>query len=125
MVYLVVLEVYFHINKKVKGMKEMEILALGSVVKLNHGLQKVMITSRVPLYNYNGQIGFFDYSGCLYPNGQNGQQTFFFNQEDIAKVFHMGYVDESEEEYCKFYEKKIDKVKYPRYTIDKINGMRS
>lgn len=56
-----------------------------------------MITSRVPLYNSKGTVGYFDYAGCLYPVGQNGQQTFFFNEENIEEVFFEGYVDEEQE----------------------------
>lgn len=51
-----------------------KLLPLGSVVKLKNGEQKIMIISRLPLYNNEGTIGYFDYGACLYPNGQVDQQ---------------------------------------------------
>lgn len=63
-----------------------KLLPLGSVVKLKNGEQKIMIISRLPLYNNEGTIGYFDYGACLYPNGQVDQQMYFFNETDIDKV---------------------------------------
>ena len=77
------------------------LLPLGSVVRLNKGELKIMIISRLPLYNNEGTIGYFDYAACVYPTGQADQQVHFFNEEDIAEVFFEGYRDELEE---KFYE---------------------
>lgn len=91
-----------------------KILPIGSVVRLKRGEQKIMITCRAPLYNNNGTIGYFDYSACLYPVGQTDQQSYFFNEEDIAEVFFEGYRDEEEEKFCELYEKTISQVNYPR-----------
>ena len=60
------------------------LLPLGSVVRLNKGELKIMIISRLPLYNNEGTIGYFDYAACVYPTGQADQQLHFFNEEDIA-----------------------------------------
>ena len=48
------------------------LLPLGSVVRLNKGELKIMIISRLPLYNNEGTIGYFDYAACVYPTGQAG-----------------------------------------------------
>ncbi|MGT2809201.1 DUF4176 domain-containing protein [Streptococcus iniae] len=45
-----------------------------------------MTVSRFPLYNFQNQIGYLDYSACIYPGGIIDNQTYFFNQEDIDKV---------------------------------------
>lgn len=94
-----------------------DLLPLGSVVILENGEQKLMITSRVPLYNNQGTIGYFDYGACLYPNGHVDQQMFFFNHSDIKEVFFEGYVDKSELEFQKKYKEEIKKVAYPKLTL--------
>ncbi len=93
------------------------ILPIGTVVRLKHGKQKIMIICRAPLYNNNGTIGYFDYSACLYPAGQTDQQSFFFNEEDIEEIFFEGYRDEEEEKFCELYEKAITQIGYPRLQL--------
>lgn len=101
----------------------MNILPLGSVVQLKNGERKLMIISRASLYNYRGTIGYFDYAGCLHPVGQNGQQTFFFNKEDIEEVYYEGYIDEEEEKYQELYEKEMRNVKYPKLDIQQVSSL--
>lgn len=94
-----------------------KLLPLGSVVKLKNGEQKIMIISRLPLYNNEGTIGYFDYGACLYPNGQLDQQMYFFNESDIDTVYFEGYVDEAEELFQKKYREEIENIKYPKLTL--------
>ena len=64
------------------------LLPLGSVVRLNKGELKIMIISRLPLYNNEGTIGYFDYAACVYPTGQADQQcTFFLMKKILQKYF--------------------------------------
>lgn len=98
----------------------MKILPLGTVVRLKNGKEKMMITSRLPLFNYNGKIGYLDYGACLYPHGQISPQSYFFNNEDIEEIYYEGYRDDLEREYCELYRKKIKDIKYPRLTIREI-----
>ena len=88
----------------------MNVLPIGSVIRLKDGEQKIMIISRAPLYNNEGTIGYFDYAGCLYPQGQN-------SHEDIEEIYFTGYVDEMEKEFLKQYELQKDKIKYPKLKI--------
>ncbi len=94
-----------------------KILPIGSVVILKQGKQKLMIINRVPLYNNEGTIGYFDYAACVYPVGQTDQQMYFFNEEDIKDICFEGYRDESEEAYCKVYMENIQKVRYPKLQL--------
>lgn len=96
----------------------MTILPIGSVVKLKNGEVKLMIINRAPLYNQNGEIGYFDYSACIYPNGKVEDQVYFFNDENIQKVYFEGYKDEQEELFQKEYKEKIKNVKYPKFKIE-------
>lgn len=99
------------------GVAIMELLPLGSVVQLKNGNQKVMITVRLPLYNNRGEIGYFDYGSCLFPNGQTDQKTYFFNNSDIEKVFFKGYIDESEESFQKKYKKQLKDIQYQKLEL--------
>ncbi|EPU19824.1 hypothetical protein SAG0135_00015 [Streptococcus agalactiae LMG 14609] len=80
-----------------------KIHTLGSVIELKNDSHKVMITSRFPLYDNEGQLGYFDYSGCIFPISIVGNETYFFNLEDIDKVLFEGYYDENEEEMQKIF----------------------
>ncbi|GAB6640682.1 DUF4176 domain-containing protein [Streptococcus uberis] len=91
---------------------------LGSVIKLKNDNQKIMITSRFPLYNNEGQLGYFDYSGCIFPIGIVGNETYFFNLEDIDKVLFEGYYDENEEKMQNIFLKQINDIKYPHFSVD-------
>ncbi|MGT2772387.1 DUF4176 domain-containing protein [Streptococcus marimammalium] len=93
------------------------ILPIGSVVQLNNGTSKIMIINRFPLYNNNGTIGYFDYSACIYPSGNINNQVYFFNHEDISKIWFEGYVDESELEAQKVFEVEKTKISYPHLKL--------
>ena len=72
-------------------------LPIGSVVILNEGELKVMITGRQQLRLSDQQE--FDYIGCVYPDGVDGENVFLFNAEDIALVVFIGYQDLDELKY--------------------------
>ncbi|MBF2380275.1 DUF4176 domain-containing protein [Listeria welshimeri] len=95
----------------------MNILPIGSIVKLYNGDIKLMIINRVPLYNQKGQIGYFDYSGCMYPNGKVEEQVYFFNEENIEQIFYEGYIDE-EEAFQQIYKEKLKVIDYPKFKIE-------
>jgi hypothetical protein len=94
---------------------------IGTVVRLKNGEAGIMITSVLPLYNHMGQVGYFDYSACLYPYGQTDQNSFFFNEEDIEEVLFEGYKDDKL--YPKLEEMiktQLQTVKYPHYSLELI-----
>jgi len=99
------------------GGQGMNILPIGSVVRLNEGQVKLMILNRAPLHNNDGLIGYFDYSACVYPTGVTDQQAYFFNHEDIDEVYHEGYVDKEEKLFQEEYEGKIKEVPYPKFNV--------
>lgn len=96
----------------------MEILPIGSVVRLKNGDVKLMILNRAPLYNQNGEIGYFDYSACVYPAGKLEEQVYFFNQENIEEVYFKGYIDGQEELFQEQYDEKIKNTKYPKFKVE-------
>ena len=99
-------------------MEKNSFLPLGSVVILKNGERKIMIVGRGALYNNEGTIGYFEYSGCLYPVGQTDQQTLFFNSEDIGQVIFKGYTDDEESDFVKVLEESIRSTNYPKLHLE-------
>lgn len=94
----------------------MKILPIGSVIRLTReNEQLLMVTSRFPLYNRQGEIGYFDYAGCLYPQGQTSQENFFFNNEDIEKVLFEGFINETEKDLQVRIHEEIKNITYPKF----------
>lgn len=78
-------------------MKKNKYLPIGSVVILKEGELKVMITGRQQVRTTDNQE--FDYVGCLYPQGTDGENVLLFNAEDIVLVVFIGYQDLDELHY--------------------------
>ena len=74
-------------------------LPIGSVVSLknNENGQKILITSRVPILEIRNKVGYFDYGGCPFPQGEM-ESNFYFNDEDIKKVDFYGFTDKHEDQ---------------------------
>ena len=83
-------------------------LPLGSIVRLRNGDTKLMIVSRFPIFENGGEVGYFEYSSCVYPTGIDGSQFYFFNAEDIA-----------EEEAQKIFDKERKNIAYPQFKVEK------
>lgn len=99
----------------------MEFLPLGSVVEVEGAEdgQKAIIISRLPLMKHNGELGYFDYAGVAYPQGQDGDKSFFFNQENIKEVFFEGWKDsEEEKEYQELLNETAENIEYPKFSFD-------
>lgn len=68
----------------------MKYYPIGTVVILEGGDRPLMIYGRKQLQASSELI--WDYVACLYPEGNiSDEYTFFFQQEEIEKVLHIGY----------------------------------
>ena len=53
----------------------------------------------------------FDYSGCLYPEGIiDSKELLVFNNENIDRVFFIGFQDTDEFEFRKFINEKLEQA---------------
>lgn len=95
----------------------MELLPIGTVITLNNGEQELMITARFPLYNNDGDIGYFDYAGCFYPQGQFNEGNYFFNAGDIQMIHFTGYISDEELELRKNIQEQLKSTPYKRMDI--------
>lgn len=71
------------------------LLPIGTVVLLKNSTKKVMIIGVCQKEIESDLI--WDYTGCVYPEGYMGpDKTFLFNNDQIDKVFAVGYQDEEQ-----------------------------
>ncbi len=73
------------------------LLPVGSVVLLKESTKRVMIIGLVQKQIKEGDEVIWDYSGCFYPEGFMGpDKTFLFNNDQIERVYALGYQDEEQ-----------------------------
>lgn len=96
-------------------------LPIGSVVILEGGTKKIMITGFCSISEMD-RTQVYDYSGCIYPEGYlSSNQICLFNHDQIEKVFFTGYESEEEKEFKKSLEKMVDDFKNGVITLDGSN----
>jgi hypothetical protein len=88
--------------RKNKMENEKKLLPVGSVVYLKEGTLKLVVLSRgelVLVHKDDEKSVYFDYMGGIYPQGNDPENNYYFNHEDIEKVIFKGYIDEDENRY--------------------------
>lgn len=76
--------------------EKVDYLPLGSVVVLKGGVKKYMIIARGLQVTIEGAPRFFDYGGCLYPEGLMGDQVIYFQHANINRTVYTGFSDEDD-----------------------------
>lgn len=76
-----------------------ELLPIGSIVRLQNGQKRLMITG--VLQSKEDELDKqYDYLGILYPEGHiGGDFQYLFNQEDIDEIFFRGYEDQERQAF--------------------------
>lgn len=74
-------------------------LPIGTVVMLNGGKKRVMITGFCCISD-DDKSKIYDYSGCLFPEGFiTSEKNLLFNHNQINQIYHLGLVDEEEKKF--------------------------
>lgn len=83
-------------------MKKNQFLPIGSVVQLGDRESKIMICGRQQVQKSTGKE--YDYVGCAYPKGFDGENVFLFDAEQIMMIYFLGYqdLDELHQRYMLF-----------------------
>lgn len=68
-----------------------KLLPIGTVVQLKDREQKVMICGRQQV-DIDDNVE-YDYIGCEYPKGLDGENILLFDADNIALVYFLGYQD--------------------------------
>lgn len=99
-------------------------LPIGSIVYLNEGTGKIMILNRGPILpsEENEDEGiWYDYSGCIYPQGIDPNNVLYFNEENIDEVVFEGFKDEEEERFQRLFNDWKDEDK-PNFKKGLVTG---
>lgn len=71
------------------------LLPVGSVVLLKGARKRVMIVGRIQVMT--GDPTVYDYVSCPFPEGLiDTDELFFFNRDDVAAVYFIGFQDPEE-----------------------------
>ncbi len=95
-------------------------LALGSIVYLKSGIKKLMIVRRGIVVNVDDQPQLFDYAGCIYPDGDEHDKLFYFNEENIDKVIFNGFSDEEDERYQSLYQQWLSDNPITKVNVEQL-----
>ena len=63
---------------------------------LKGGVKKFMVVARGLKVRVKSEDHYFDYGGCLYPEGMTGDQLMYFQESGISRIIHKGYSDEDD-----------------------------
>ncbi|GFI65966.1 hypothetical protein IMSAG185_01573 [Lachnospiraceae bacterium] len=82
------------------------VLPIGTVVLLKDSQKRLMVIGICQKEVGQKEV-IWDYAGCLYPEGYlGGDKVYLFNNDQIEKVFAIGYQDE--EQFI--FKQKVDKI---------------
>lgn len=107
-------------------MEKINYLPIGSCVIVKGDVRKIIVIARGLATAASGTAKYFDYGGCLYPQGLIGDQILFFNHEDISEVIMEGYKDEDETRMVDFVNDWIKNTGLPKgsaYELNKQKGL--
>ncbi len=76
-----------------------DFLPIGSVVLLEEGTKKLMITGFC-IISEDSPEEVYDYCGCIYPEGVlSSDENYVFDQDQIQEVLFIGYEDKEQKEF--------------------------
>ena len=75
-------------------------LPLGSVVILKDAVKRLMIVGYCARIEADDNAPYYDYVGCLYPEGIfTSEQSIVFNHDDVDKILYQGLYDEEAKKF--------------------------
>ena len=93
-------------------------LPIGSVVIIEGCFDYIMITGYLSI-DKEKPDQMYDYCGCLYPLGEDGNRSLLFNREDILDVVFKGYINNQCEKILSKFDKKVT-LESKKELLDKI-----
>lgn len=86
-----------------------ELLPIGTVVTLQGGVKKLMITG-IKVATEDEPENYYDYIGVFYPEGFIGDKSsFLFNHSDVNDIIFKGYDNPERQNFIEFLEEEYNK----------------
>lgn len=83
---------------------------LGSIVIVKGSVKKIVIIGRGIAVRQEGELQYFDYAGCTYPEGLIGDTVLYINHEDLEEIVFEGYQDEDDVRMQKNLKEQVEKL---------------
>ena len=83
-------------------------------MNLKGSSKKVMIIARAIAANQKGKAIYYDYGGCLYPEGLVGDKILYFNHNEENKIIAKGYQNQEDEQLIETIELWKEKIGYQK-----------
>ncbi|WEV69757.1 DUF4176 domain-containing protein [Bifidobacterium sp. ESL0775] len=95
-------------------MKAVDFLPLGTICSVEGFNGRMMIIARGEAVKFPDGPRYFDYGGCLWPEGLIADRMAYFNAEGIIEVFTRGFSDDADVAYVKKINTVLEQVDLPR-----------
>lgn len=93
-------------------MKYEGLLPIGSVVMLDGGTHRVMVTGYAQRKVSDPEHKLFDYAGCLHPEGMiSADQTILFNHSAVRTIYALGYTDDNSQAFIRNAETQLAAIR--------------
>lgn len=99
-----------------------EYLPLGSIVLIKGSVRKIMIVARGLMVDIKDKKEFFDYGGCLYPEGVSGDAMMYFQHKDITDTVFKGYSDDDDQLMKRNIEVAVKEQKLGHADVSKLKA---
>ncbi len=109
----------YQYGQKINENNENYLLPIGSVVELT-GADKMIITGRAIVQEFDGKNMYTDYLGYSFPLGQINEEKYVFNHEDISKLLHVGMQNEDTDEVDLSIKEWLDSTDIPKYILSNM-----
>ncbi|BDR52712.1 hypothetical protein KIM372_06190 [Bombiscardovia nodaiensis] len=103
-------------------MEHTEFVPLGSICQVKEFDFKVMIIARAVALQFESGPRYFDYGGCLYPQGLIGDKVVYFNADSITALFHRGFTDQADSDYVQAMSAELEGVHMPKGVPTETEG---
>ena len=98
-------------------------MPIGSVVRVHGNDNNMMITSLFPVTEKVVSKATLILEQSFYLLVLLLEILMFFNKEDIDQIIYLGYVDVHFQELIANYDELVDKIEYPKFTVQEFKEM--
>lgn len=107
----------YQLGVKINNENNNHLLPIGSVVDIGNN-NKLMITGRALVQEFDGNSMYTDYIGYSFPLGQVSEEKYVFNHENIKNLLHVGMQSEETDQVDLDIKEWLDNTYIKKYIFD-------